>query len=55
MQRTLSALESGTGVKLPRKRGREHVHLPDQKVAAVIDANGDHAAEVAALAYAGLR
>ncbi|GAA4163824.1 tyrosine-type recombinase/integrase [Gryllotalpicola daejeonensis] len=43
------------GVKLPRKLGREHVYLSHQKVAALIKASGDHAPEVATLAYTGLR
>lgn len=43
------------GVKLPRRRSREHVYLTNEQVAALLIACSEHAPIVATLAYTGLR
>lgn len=43
------------GVKLPRRRSREHVYLSNEQVAALLVACAEHAPIVATLAYTGLR
>ena len=43
------------GVKLPRRRSREHVYLTNEQVAGLLVACGTNAPIVATLAYTGLR
>ncbi|MBO1739808.1 tyrosine-type recombinase/integrase [Leifsonia sp. TF02-11] len=43
------------GVKLPRRKSREHVYLTNEQVAGLLVACGEHAPIVATLAYTGLR
>lgn len=43
------------GVKLPRRKSRQHVYLTNEQVAALLIACGEHAPIVATLAYTGLR
>ncbi|MEN2742684.1 tyrosine-type recombinase/integrase [Microbacterium sp. X-17] len=43
------------GIKLPRRRSREHVYLTNEQVAALLVACAEHAPIVATLAYTGLR
>ncbi|MEY9853076.1 integrase [Leifsonia sp. EB41] len=43
------------GVKLPRRRSREHRYLTNEQVATLLLACGEHAPIVATLAYTGLR